>query len=641
MSEAKQGMASPLESDIFLETNLRRLGSHALFRERLRETERDDTVRILTRAGHAPSMELRGREVYDTPDPIGESLRHIEGLVGEDDACLVVLFGLGLGYHVEQLERRFKKNIVVFDPSLQALRTALSCRPLPLSRTIVTSDIAQMRSLVQGGLHFSDHNMIVAAIPAYVELFPKEFDSFKTSLDEAAANAKIMENTVVVRTRKWVEHVAQNLPRAARLHGFEVLDDRFRGKPGILISAGPSLDKNIAVLRKAMGHALLIAVNSAVPALARGGVIPNIVGVVEGVDLRCQFEVPWLDQIVLAPALISYPPYLDMPARHIFPFADQSAITGQWLHRAYGRKQYGTGGSVACSAFSILEALECDPIILVGQDLAYTDGARYPEGSKFGRLRVEFDEDTQMLLPVDTSAALDKIRVDGGFGTDMRLKGERIEAWGGKGTVLTSKELNLFRSWFEQRASERSLSVRLINATEGGARISGFEEMPLREALDRYCTEPLPAREIIDEAVQAAAPPDPRCVAETLEEDLEFIERTRQTAVDASAVARTALERLEAGDIETAQGMIRSLDEFEQQLGKASGELKLLDIFVAAQVNALRLGRKQDMADDQIIQAVNSLKRETSVFEAIERGAEELVNLFEPVLEHIHREAPK
>ncbi len=634
-------MSSAPDLDIFLETNLKRVGSHAILQDRLRDTAPDEAAQLSTTLGPVPGMQLLGRPIYDTSDPIGEASRQVEGLVGDDDACLVVLFGFGLGYHAEQLERRFKKRVIVFDPSLQALHRALSCRPLPLSRTSVISDITYLMSETQLHLQFSDHNMVVAAIPAYVELFPEEFARFKDALEHATAHAKIMEETIASRTKNWIGHVAQNLPRASRLHGFEVFGDRFRGKPGILISAGPSLDKNIDVLREAMGHALLITVNTAVPSVARGGVVPSIVAVVEGLDLRRQFEVPWLDQIVLAPALISYPPFFDMPVRHVIPIADQSAITGEWLDRAYGRKRYATGGSVSCSAFSILEALGCDPIILVGQDLAYTGGARYPEGAKFGRQRMRFDEETQTLLAVDRNAELEKIRIDGGLTAEVTLKGEELEAWGGKGTVFTSKIFGLFRAWFEQMAAAHSSHTRLINATEGGARIRGFEEMPLREALDIYCKEPLPARDIIDEAILAAPMPDPSPAAEVLEEDLEFIRQTRRTAVDASTTARAAIEKLETGDVERAQELMSALNALEEQLSSVSGEMKLLDIFVAAQVNALRLGRKQDLADDPSLQAANALRREMKLFRAIERGAEELIEIFEPVLERIAREEPR
>lgn len=106
-----------------------------------------------------------------------------------------------------------------------------------------------------------------------------------------------------------------------------------------------------------------------------------------------------------------------------------------------------TGGSVATAALDILIKWGGNPIIFLGQDLAYTGGHTHVEDCTYGNEQVAVER---------------SLLVEG-------LEG---------GMVPTSRSLNRYRSWIEQRIA-REQARKFINATAAGARISGTEEKSL------------------------------------------------------------------------------------------------------------------------------------------------------------------
>lgn len=579
----------------------------------------------------APILIVDGVALHDRGDPVAEAQRHVESLVSQEKVDLVVLFGLGLGYHVEQLERRYDSTIIVYDPSLDILSASLGSRLLNLKRTTVFNDLAQLADHTVGCLQFNDHRMVVGAIPPYTVLFSEQFEKFKTLVQASADNAHILENTVVYRVSTWLEHAVTNVPRVVSLPRLESIGDCFAGKPGIVVAAGPSLARNIETLRQAEGRAIVIGVNTSLPQLARGGVVPDMVAVVEGLDLTSQFDVPFLDQLVVLPALIAYPAFFDLGARHVVPFGDRSATASDWIVRAFDSHPITTGGSVACSAFSILHYLGCDPIILVGQDLAYTGGARYAPGAKFGTQKIEYDQATGTVVTVERNATLERIRADGGLDAENRLRGEEVVAYGGEGKVVTTKMFSLFRQWFESSAATWASDRTLINATEGGARIEGFEEMSLAQALSRYAQAPVPAKQWLDEKLSNVVPCEPERLIVVIDEDLEKCRRYLALANEASERAEAAVNKVEGSGVEGAKKELGILHELEVALSRIPKEFLALDHYVAAEVNHLRQGRHEDEDASPERQSINSLRRSQTLFKAVAAGAETLIQKMDEV----------
>ncbi len=626
----------------FLEANVANLNISALLRDELTQHE-SSHVKISTTPNGFPVMALHGQDIYDFESPFEKVKTQVAMIEAEDDPSVVVLFGLGLGYHAELLERRFNSKVVVCDPSLDALQSALGARFLPLNRTHVISNPVHLLGEIQTSLQFTDHKIVVAAIPAYQQLFYEEFERFRTVLEQAVSNANILESTIGERSPNWIRHSVANSPKALSRPSIDCLGSRFANKPGILVSAGPSLDNNIELLRKAKGHALILAVNAAVGPLCKAGVIPDIVAIVEGLDLRAQLDdLEPYDQVALAPTINSFPGFFDIPARHVFAIPDFSTPCSDWFTRAFGWSRVPSGGSVACSGFSMLLKLGCNPIVLVGQDLAYTDGKSYVSTATFGRQLMRYDEETQTLNAEEEerNPAIESIREEGGLDQLLKLKATQTEAYGGKGTVYMTTMFALFKSWFETVAQTWAKECTLVNATEGGARIKNFEEMPLEAVIDRWCRDPVPAMKWIDEAVDEAPCIEGQALADIIRQDLEIISHMGDLARKTCKAAKTARRKLKKKGLTAAERSIERLSRLETELKDVSKKNQILNAFVAGEVNRLRVGRSQDTDNDPVLQAVKSIRRSEKVFAAIFDGADELVGMFKLVIEKLESLEP-
>jgi hypothetical protein len=143
--------------------------------------------------------------------------------------------------------------------------------------------------------------------------------------------------------------------------------------------------------------------------------------------------------------------------------------------RLGGRDGLTAGATVAHLAFYLAVYMGCDPIIFVGQDLAYTGHVFYVPGvevhhawrSELNRFQTIEQKEWERIVrnrPI-------LMRVPGALG----------------GELYTDELLFTYLEQFEKDIA--SVSQRVINATEGGAMIRGTEVMPLREAGERFCNK--------------------------------------------------------------------------------------------------------------------------------------------------------
>jgi hypothetical protein len=631
--------SAPLTTNtgVFLEDNFENLSISFSEREVIRDHTPKGVIVDIT-GGGIPTLTINGIPLYNEASPIEGVKRQVDLIEAEDDANLVVIMGLGLGYHAEQLERRFTCPILIYEPSLDILATTLSQRTLPLRRSIVVSDIPHLLVETQARLQFNDRKLVVAAILEYQQLFKTDFETFKNTMSQAISNAQILENTTAIRSQDWIYHAAENTPKAADRHTIEVLGERFRNRPGILVSAGPSLDKNLESLKAASGKALIVSVNAAATPLEKAGIRPDIIAVVEGLDLRAQLEdLPFLEEVSLAPTLNCFPGFFDLPAKHIFPIADFSVTCSDWFSKAYSWQQMPSGGSVACTVFSILYTLGCDPIILVGQDLAYTNGQSYASSATFGKQTMQYDPENKQLKAVEAerNKTIEEIRTKGGLSVLDNLNAVETEAWGGDGVVYSIGIFNLFRSWFETAAESWARERTLINATEGGARINGFEELTLEEAIAKHCRLPFDAAGSIDDAVAKAEENNIDVLVRIIEKDLETIQRIIALSKEARGVADEAIALLETAGVGEAEPTLRRLSYIENEVRALTRENRIVDTFVSGKANKIRMARWQDKDEDHVRQSQNALRRTGQLFDVIDEGATELLSLFRPVLKKV------
>ncbi|MCG8687406.1 MAG: DUF115 domain-containing protein, partial [Desulfobacterales bacterium] len=259
----------------------------------------------------------------------------------------------------------------------------------------------------------------------------------------------------------------QNLSLMRYTNTLEDLKDYFKGVPAYLVSAGPSLNKSVAELKRVQGRGLIFAVDAAVPVLLEAGIMPHFVGALDFHDIifeKASAYISKLDQTVLicggtVTPLVSkrFP-----PGKICWAFTQ--TYMDNWLNKQLGGSLVMTrGNQVADMNLFAAIVMGCSPIVLVGQDLCFESECQsHAAGaviSSNGPVRFGGDED-EPLIPVPGNYS-EKVETNRVFLDGIRTFEHVIEEYPG----------------------------HYINATDGGAYIKGTEVMPLTDVLERYSTE--------------------------------------------------------------------------------------------------------------------------------------------------------
>jgi hypothetical protein len=498
-------------------------------------------------------------------------------------------------------------------------------RNVPIASDLV--DFALLWSAVTDGRS----KAVLVRTPGYELLYPEAERELEATLRRLVTNVQINENTYFYRAQTWLNDIFQNLPSAVGTTPFMALEDRYRGVPAFIVGAGPSLDKNGALLAEAAKKGIVIAVNTSAPALARLGVVPQVLACIESIDLSSSITgVPFIDDVVRAFSLSGHPSHLTSGKGPLLPIFENIS-SFEPLVRLFGHRGLPVGASVTTAAFSLADRLGCDPIVLVGQDLAFTENQIYARGTAYEGSTVSVaraDNRVDMRWAAAAEAAH-------GTRHGALPRAEPLveaTAWGGQSVVSTAPSLAAVKAWLETAATvilRGRKDRRLINATEGGARVDGFEEISLARLLAS-----LPYRAITAADIAGAAKGTGMALSAERLREWGLEQRDRAAHVEAAAIALGALVKRAVGEVagEDSAAISRTFSELEraeQGLRQASAGQPFVDAWSCAALQAIEgKAGKTPLENSSRAHALHALRTEADIAAIISRSAAEITDHF-------------
>jgi len=290
-----------------------------------------------------------------------------------------------------------------------------------------------------------------------------------------------------------IENTFLNIEEILHNPGIMDLKDAFKGKPGVVVSTGPSLNKNMHLLKGLENKAVLCAADASVRVMKKLNLKPHLVSALERMTPTAKLFEELTEEdvkdVYLAAAPVIHPEtYGKFPGERIITYRDFA--TFRWINIEKGILQIGP--SAGNMAFKILEYLGCDPIILIGQDLAFgEDDLTHAEGATYGEKQ-------------DAKVFKDVRVVEGNYQPQIK----------------TNRVWESFLQYYHKDVT--SSPARVINATEGGAKILGTELMTFQEAIDQCIKDDIGVLETIKDHLHKPTKDD---VAEQRANVTEVVER--------------------------------------------------------------------------------------------------------------------
>lgn len=607
----------------FLDINLESL--------RIPEDTRDE-VRQAEPKGHVEAL-ADGTTVVRTPTALlGSPLPSttvLTQLAHPSVHNVVVVFGLGTGQLPRAVRAMCNVPIVVYEPDPAVLRTVLEYGPLDLGHIPIVSNLSDLTKIWRD---FSARlvDVRVLTTPGYYREYPEQVAEFVDMIPTLLQRTAISKATYQNRAKTWVQDIIDNVDLLTHCPPFLTLGGRYTGVPAFIIGAGPSLDKNIHLLRDAAKKGIIFATNSAAIALGKHGIEPQVICCIESIDSSSKLgALPFIDRAVRAFSLSAAPASLRTGKGPLLPVHEHIAqITGP-LEDLTGHGGLPMSGSVSTIATSLARVLGCSPLVLVGHDLAYSQGRTYASGTGYESSRAEIDEKTG-LINLEWNEELKRLHGTAQGSRHDQEELRRSPAWGGQGEVDSGVAFTGVRHWFAttvEMLQKMGSTLQFINASEGGVHIDNWEDRPLADVLAGLEPREITAESIAREAREGWTPI-------SLDRIIEWLTAHADAARNVRRAARRLRRYATLGARVTALGKPRGVTRVYERMELAEAALRdsvtgcpLVDAWAHRAVDIAMIDSSPSLEHydaGPLRAAVDANEKSARVARAVEVSAQEL-----------------
>ncbi|WP_186820713.1 motility associated factor glycosyltransferase family protein, partial [Campylobacter jejuni] len=375
----------------------------------------------------------------------------------------------------------------------------------------------------------------------YYERFHEDVLELNKKLAENFKNSIVSHGNDPLDALQGIEQFVYNLPQMITHPSYKELLSKRKGisDTAIIVSTGPSLTKQLPLLKKYASKATIFCADSSYPILAKHGIKPDYVCMLERTEITAEFfnhDFGEFDKdIVFICAGVAHPKAIEYLKGKTF-IITQKVLAFPYYINLKDFSYAAVGLSVAHTLPYLATYLSHKNIIFIGQDLAYAEnGNSHPDDYQNSA-----NYESQMYEHILT------------------------KAYGGNGKVETHSIWLLFKNWFENEMipNTRKMGITTYNCTEGGARIEGTIEKPFLWACENLLHKDL------DKPFEKLEPL-------SLNKQNEFLLKAYYKVYQSIKHCRD-FSKILSNDFENIQSIYLSLNEKEEYLNLA---IKKIDEF--------------------------------------------------------------
>ncbi|HED5431243.1 TPA: motility associated factor glycosyltransferase family protein [Campylobacter jejuni] len=391
----------------------------------------------------------------------------------------ICIYGIGNALLIKNLAKHYK-HLFVFESEIELFILALSTIDLSeelCSGKIYLIDIKEERVDIQLLILFDMKDMFeyLSLYEMFVNnvYYKKFYEDIWHKADELCEkNIKIVIRNLGLNLTisfQCYSHLLQNIPSMLGSIPFQRILSERKNKfdNAIVVSAGPSLAKQLSLLKAYQDKAVIFCADGALSMLEKKGIVPDYVTNLDFTDLAMKFFQNKENKTSLNMLSCATHPSL-------VHFLDNKSVVlrDDPLYQRFNLNDFGyidTGTHVSHFSYTLALALGFKNIIMIGQDLAFDEeGNSHSKGFDFGEK----------------------------FSGEENIDKLKVTAYAGKGEVLTHITWNDYRIKLEYLFACNDQKAKFYNATEGGARINFTEELSFKECCEKLLTKEKPKFEL-------------------------------------------------------------------------------------------------------------------------------------------------
>lgn len=384
----------------------------------------------------------------------------------------VFFYGIGLGYHIEAFMNKYPGiPFTLYEPVPELFeaflaRISLPKLPAQCKHLILETSKESVESSLMRFVEEMNEEMLLVQLPSYEKIFQEKYQSFSSLFRDLLSQKKTSLQVNLSYEKRWIYNSLINLEETIRTPNiFLEKKDLFKGKPVIIVAAGPSLQDEIEHLKyiKEHGLAYIFSVGTSINALLNHGIYPDAACTYDPTQLNQkvfeklnELEITNIPLIFGSSVGFEVLKYFRGPKLHMLTNQDPIApFYLQEKNKATFEKVYDAG-TISVIALQLLYTLQSNLVILVGQNLAFRNNMLYSTGALVIREQAD-------VLPADRKDAVMVESVDGN-------------------QVESNKSYLLMKNQIETALKSRP-SMEVINTTQGGAKIEHTSFMSLEEVI--------------------------------------------------------------------------------------------------------------------------------------------------------------
>lgn len=524
---------------------------------------------------------------------------------------IVLICGIGNFSYIRKLLKSVDKDIciIIYEPDKRIFEANIiytDIRDILLRKNTLLLIEGINEELLENylGAAFNFINIFsskIFSLPGYDVLYYDLIKKYVKKCTRYLEYLKVNNNSVISLNEKVNYNAIMNLQfikkstdilRIKELLEEDKIGDRI---PAIVVAAGPSLDKNIKYLSEAKGKACIICVDSAVRMMLKNNIIPDMLVTLDPDKERILFEDDRVNDMYLCYSVHGTHDVIKKNKKKKILYNNMAFWYNSLKELNVETAMIDVGGSVANAAFSIARYLGFKNIIVIGQDLAFTNEKKHAS--------VVYD--------------------DGGI--NEKEKGLYTTIDGIDGTqMLTYANFKVYRDWYE-RLLESDKALNMINATEGGALIHGAINMRLEDAIKKYCNEGISVAQYIEKSKLLINGDLVEKFNHSIKECIQEIKKIRETYMHCLQLYD---EILLTDDVKQRMELSKKITNLNDEMEKKK-ELEFIGYYARKTEEIESCGiydeeNKNDIWEDTV-------KRGKKVVQAYIEGADIVKNLFKKV----------